>query len=363
MFCIIKMKMKMKNFCLLLFLIGFAVDVGASALSDARSYFEKGKRYFRQGDYKSASFQFEFASFHHSDGTVSADSVKIMSAISAFCKIHRDSGNVCYERRKYDEAYMHYALVARKNQFDSVCRQMMTTCEEKGRMMRVSTSAMVRMEPGFFMMGRNDGPDNEQPAHTVHLDAFYMDKYEVTNSQFASFLSRKGVYDVEQRLRIFIESPGCHIRYDATEDTYSVEDGYEDFPVLGVTWYGANDYAVWVGKSLPTEAQWEYAFGDAEASDGGYFHNVRSGKPNKFGICGMSDNGSEWVSDSYVGNAYLSSDTRNPEHHEVREYKTVRGGSSLDDDFNARTFRDYERPSFGGGGVGFRCVKNIVNVK
>ena len=356
--------MKMKNIYLLLFVLCFAIRLQADPMSNAtaRTYYEKGKQYFRAGDYKSAEFQFEYASFHD-DGSVSTDSVNMMRSMSIYCKIHKDSGDVCYDGRRYDEAYVHYSLVAQKNGSDADCREMMNICYDKWKMVRESHSGMVRMEPGFFVMGRNDGPDNEKPSHTVHLDSFFIDKYEVSNSQYVVFLNLKGLYDVESHIRICVDSPNCHIRYDAVANWYSVEPGYENYPVFGVTWYGANDYALWSGMSLPTEAQWEYAFGDSSDGDSNYYHNVRSGTPNSYGIYGMSDNGREWVSDSYSGVAYQYSDSRNPEHHEVREYKTVRGGASLDDDFNPKTFRDYERPGFGRGSIGFRCVKNIASVK
>ncbi|MBR4271375.1 MAG: SUMF1/EgtB/PvdO family nonheme iron enzyme [Bacteroidales bacterium] len=354
----------MKNVYVLLLGLSYALGLQAAPMLSARSYYEKGMHYFLIGDYKAAEFQFEYASFHDGDGSVSSDSVRIMRNLATYCKIHKDSGYVCYDGRRYDEAYVHYSLVSQKNGSDTDCREMMSICYDKCKMMSDSYSGMVRMEPGYFMMGRNDGPDNEKPSHAVRLDSFYIDKCEVSNAQYALFLNQKGVYDSENHIRICIDSPMCHIRYDAVANWYSAEAGYEDFPVLGVTWYGANDYAQWKGKSLPTEAQWEYAFGDSpQDGDGGYYHNVKSGKPNSYGIYGMTDNGREWVSDSYSGVAYQCSDTRNPEHHEVREYKTVRGGASLDDDFNPKTFRDYERPGFGRGSIGFRCVKNIASVK
>lgn len=352
--------MKMKNIYLLLVLVGISMTIEAAPKASARTYFEKGKQYFRASDYKAAAFQFEYASFHDGDGTVSADSVQIMHTLSVFCKTHKDSGDVCYDGRRYDEAYVHYALVSQKNRDDYECRDMMNICQDKSRVMRDSYSGMVRMEPGFFMMGRNDGPMNEQPSHTVRLDSFYIDKSEVSNSQYVIFLNLKGSKNLEGHSRICIGSPNCRIKYDEKSDWYSVEKGFEDYPAFGVTWYGANDYATWVGKSLPTEAQWEYAFGDAQETTGEYYHGVRNGTPNNFGIYGMTDNGREWVSDSYSGNAYQNSVARNPEHHEVREFKTVRGGTSMDEDFNPKTFRDYERPGFGRGSIGFRCVKNNV---
>jgi len=356
--------MKMKNVYVLL--VGFchAFGLQAAPVSNARTYYDKGMHYFRAGDYRAAEFQFEYASFHDGDGTVAPDSVKMMRSMSNFCKIHKDSGYVCYDGRRYDEAYVHYSLVSQQNSSDADCHEMMNICYDKWSMMRDSYSGMVRLEPGYFMMGRNDGPENEKPSHAVRLDSFYIDKYEVSNAQYAVFLNQKGLYDSEMHIRICIDSPTCHISYDAVSNWYSAEPGYENFPVFGVTWYGASDYAQWMGKTLPTEAQWEYAFGDTpEGDDGGYYHNVRSGSPNSYGIYGMTDNGREWVSDSYSGVAYQCSNTRNPEHHEVREYKAVRGGASLDDDFNPRTFRDYERPGFGRGSIGFRCVKNVAGVK
>jgi formylglycine-generating enzyme required for sulfatase activity len=354
--------MKMKNIYVLLLGLCFAYELQAAIVSSARTYFEKGKHYYRSGDYKAAEFQFEYASFHD-DGSVSSDSVNIMRSMSIYCKIHKDSGDVCYDDRRFDEAYIHYALVAQKNSEDHDCREMMRLCQDKSKLGRASNVGMVRIESGFFMMGRNDGPDNEKPSHTVHLDSFYIDKYEVSNSQYVVFLNAKGLYDAELHIRICVNGHNCRIRYDAVANWYSVEKGYEDYPVFGVTWYGANDYALWCGKTLPTEAQWEYAFGDSADSDSNYYHNVKSGKPNCYGIYGMCDNGREWVSDSYSGVAYQNSDTHNPEHHEVREYKTVRGGASLDDDYHPKTFRDYERPEFGRGSIGFRCVKNIASVK
>ena len=228
------------------------------------------------------------------------------------------------------------------------------------------------MEPGFFVMGRNDGPDNEKPSHTVHLDSFFIDKYEVSNSQYVVFLNLKGLYDVERHIRICVDSPNCHIRYNAVANWYSVEPGYENYPVFGVTWYGANDEDC---RTMVVKGCYEFSLRDAVNDTAiGHVNLLQNPQGQRRRLLRrpqvrrglralLARRSREWVSDSYSGVAYQYSDSRNPEHHEVREYKTVRGGASLDDDFNPKTFRDYERPGFGRGSIGFRCVKNIASVK
>lgn len=354
----IALYMKMKKIYLLLVVVGIFADLKAVPLWTARTYYEKGMDCYRACEYAAAAKQFECASFHDDDGTVSVDSIRIMKGLAIYCKQHRDSGDICYDNRMYGDAYQHYALVYQKNKLDLECRDLMKICRSKN--VKNPYAGMALMEQGYFNMGRNDGPANEQPCHMVHLESFYIDKNEVSNAEYAAFLNDNGRYDSEKHLRIRIGSANCHIRYDEDSDKYSAEPGFENYPVFGVTWYGAYDYALSVGKSLPTEAQWEYAFGDAEPS-GDFYHAVGDGMPNQFGIRGMADNGREWVADSYSESAYMCADSHNPEHHEVKDFKTVRGGSSLDDDFNPKTFRDYERPGFGRGSIGFRCVKNLVS--
>ncbi|MBQ1698537.1 MAG: SUMF1/EgtB/PvdO family nonheme iron enzyme [Bacteroidales bacterium] len=351
----------MKNICLLLIWVGLSVIGQAMPLWSAKDYYEKGIDRFRAGEYQKAADDFEYASFKWDDATVSIDSVKYMRQLAIDCKIHKDSGDVMYEHRLYVEAYKHYEFVCKHNLYDSQCREMMGVCMRKGN--KGAFANMVMMEPSHFKMGRNGGPANEQPCHVVHLTPYYIDKSEVSNAEFALFLNIKGIYSKDGNKRMDVFSPKSHIKYDKKTGWFSVEKGYDNYPVLGVTWYGAHDYALWVGKSLPTEAQWEYAFGDAKENDGDYYHNVGNGTPNKFGIYGMSDNGREWVEDWYSDTAYECSDLQNPEQHEILEYKSIRGGQSLDDDFNPATFRDYEPPTYSGGNIGFRCVKNITHNK
>ena len=99
---------------------------------------------------------------------------------------------------------------------------------------------MVFIASGPFTMGSNDGPPNERPEHTVTLDPYYIDMYEVTLSLYRKFL------EVEKH-----ESP------PTWDDEAAMTVG--DRPAIGMRWESAVAYCQWAGKRLPTEAEWEKA--------------------------------------------------------------------------------------------------------
>jgi formylglycine-generating enzyme required for sulfatase activity len=100
--------------------------------------------------------------------------------------------------------------------------------------------------------------EDETPCHTVYLDSFYMDKYEVTNAQYARFLNEYGKNtDAAGHTLLRIGDRFCLI--EKKWNAYRPKSGYDNHPVTTVSWYGAAAYAQFYGKRLPTEAQWEKA--------------------------------------------------------------------------------------------------------
>jgi formylglycine-generating enzyme required for sulfatase activity/cytochrome c-type biogenesis protein CcmH/NrfG len=229
---------------------------------------------------------------------------------------------------------------------------------------------------GFFNMGAdNRGPD-ERPAHKVFLDAFYIDRYEVTAREFAEFLNtvndNRGYY-MENKFGILERA-----------DAYRPRPGREKFPINNVSWFGAEAYCKWKKHRLPTEAEWEKA---ARGDDGRLFpwgnnppapalarfqqtwsdattHSILlpvdslpEGQ-SPFGVLHMAGNVKEWVDDWYDREYYSDKEhATNPKGPIGGEFKVLRGGSWHDlPGFLASPFRNYSPPDTLMDDYGFRCV-------
>ena len=187
---------------------------------------------------------------------------------------------------------------------------------------------MALIPAGEFRMGSNSGSPHEKPVHSVYVDAFYMDKYEVTNAQYAEFLNAKGKHTDGSITWYSIGLAYSRIEYVSGE--YRVKTGYANHPVTHVSWYGAIAYAKWKGKRLPTEAEWEkaargnlsglkYPWGNTiDSSKANYHHHVKDttvvGKytANGYGLYDMSGNVQEWCLDEYNAGFYAISPAHNP---------------------------------------------------
>ena len=249
---------------------------------------------------------------------------------------------------------------------------------------------MVLIPAGTFEMGSEDedAADGEQPVHTVHLDAFYMDIHEVTNAQFKAFVDANPQW---QRDNIEDKFHDGHYLYHWEGTNYPA--GKADYPVTRVSWYAAMAYAEWAGKRLPTEAEWEYAargglagkkypWGDTiSAVDANYDKNVDGTAPvgqyaaNGYGLYDMTGNVLEWCLDEYDDNFYFfSHNSRNPISSPrtvqwilenftsipASRWRVLRGGSWNSYAWEMHvTKRSLKSPTNESSGyVGFRCARS-----
>ena len=236
-------------------------------------------------------------------------------------------------------------------------------------------SVMVYVPAGEFIMGSGEA-DAERPVHTVYLDAFYIDRYEVTNAQFAQFLNERGNQEEGGVTWLDIENKDCLITQSGGQ--YQPKSGYEDPPVVTVSWYGARAYCQWAGKRLPTEAEWEkacrgtdgrtYPWGEGINCDhaqygicGGETVPVGS-KPkgvSPYGALDMAGNVEEWVADWYDSDYYSQSPERNPPGPNSGTFRVFRGGSWVLADWFARCARrSRDDPEDRWFLMGFRCARD-----
>ena len=253
---------------------------------------------------------------------------------------------------------------------------------------------MVLIPAGEFQMGSNDkdASDDEQPAHTVYLDAFYMDTNPVTNAEFKKFLNANPDWCKSPLFKMNISKAyhnGFYLQHWHKND-YPPDKA--DHPVVHVSWYAAMAYAEWVGKRLPTEAEWEkaarggkrdsiYPWGNAiEPQDANYDENMHGTTPignypaNDYGLYDMAGNVLEWCLDQYDRKYYHISPRENPISGESRDkilryYKEVstdrvfRGGSWLNAAANIRVAARYRyKPAFTSPLNGFRCVMDVSSL-
>lgn len=184
---------------------------------------------------------------------------------------------------------------------------------------------MVLIPAGEFQMGSNSGDFDESPVHPVYLDAFYMDRYEVTNAQYRLFVDANPQWQKERISRKYHD--GNYLK-DWNGNNYPSEKA--NHPVVHVNWYSAMAYAEWVGKRLPTEAEWEkaargglvgnqYPLGNLMDSNEANFNKnvggttrVGSYPPNDYGLYDMAGNAWEWCLDEYSTKFYANSPRMNP---------------------------------------------------
>ena len=307
----------------------------------------------------------------------------------------------------------------------------------------VKNKTMIWIPGGTFIMGSDTGPRDEVPPHAVAIDGFWMDKTEVTNAQFQEFVDASGYVTLAEKqpeLRSIqpgsplqqaaileeFSQPGsiCSLKLKSRDEIDPEKGAYSwwqyvpganwkhpegpdsnitdrmNHPVVHVSWLDVQAYCKWAGKTLPTEAQWEYAaragsqgnfypWGNDRNPDGKQLQNIYQGTfpiedtgedgfrttapvgtfpANTFGLHDMTGNVWEWCHDYYQPDYYFNSPQRNPpgpessfDPQEPGIIKRVqRGGSFMCSDQYCIGYRVSSRmkgeQDSGAFHTGFRCI-------
>jgi len=287
---------------------------------------------------------------------------------------------VTKSKNKLDD-YLYYLSEYPTGKYIKDARTIVEILEREKKYQSMAPPGFVYVDGGSFEMGSNKGSGDESPIHKVAIKSYYISKFEVTNADFAKFLNAYGSDIVKSG-----DNAGQDIVYPdewgvtKVNGKWMAQPGFDKFPAVYVSWFGANEYCKYYGYRLPTEAEWEFASRGGNKSKGykysggndpegvsWYYGNSSSTKPvgtrmpNELGIYDMTGNVWEWCWDWHEKNYYSNSPGDNPKGPASGNVKVLRGGSFFEITSKLRlTYRDFSYPMIGYHNYGFRCVKEIT---
>jgi serine/threonine-protein kinase len=275
-----------------------------------------------------------------------------------------------------------------------------------------SEDGMVYVAAGPFVFGSLDAAQlfakvgnaagDEHPVREIWLDAFWIERTEVTNAEFARFVAETRRVTIPEQTGVgwvwlptgWAQVPDADWRHPAGPGS-SIE-GRDDHPVVQVSWFDADAYCAWAGRRLPTDAEWEKAARGTDARafpwgsefdparlnycdrscpipsekrdpshDDGFAYTAPVGSfpqgASPYGALDMAGHAWEWTADWYHPDSYAFASPRNPRGAwpgRARE-RAMRGGSfAAERGYTRVTSRSYDPPDTSWFGVGFRCAKD-----
>ena len=239
-----------------------------------------------------------------------------------------------------------------------------------------SSKTMALISGGAFIMGSDNGLEDEKPQHTIFIKPFFLDILPVSNADFAKFLNQQGLQN--QRGEVFYDHEDSDARIHRRDSSWQADLAYGTHAVNEVSWVGARDYCIWLNKRLPTEAEWEKAARGVDARKYPWGNTAPNAKlalfgapynssapvdafpdgASPYGILDMAGNQWEWVSSIYQPYPYKADDGR--ENQNAGPIRSTRGGghdSNVNEISTTHRGRFLSRnPKAGHHNIGFRCA-------
>ena len=339
---------------------------------DKNAYSNLGNAYFRMGAYADV-----------------IEPLQKACALDPNCgKFHYYLGRAQFELDRLEEAKRAVKKALESDQAHHPTIKLLKKIEKRSdEIIKNDNPDMILIPAGEFQMGcgDRDAPSNEKPMHTVYLGDFYIDKYPVTNAQYKRFIDANPQWRKDHIPRKYHN--GGYLKDWKRNDYLS---GTANHPVVHVSWYAAMAYAQWIGKHLPTEAEWEkaargglvsqiYPWGNLiDSSKANYNKNVRRTTSvgdypaNNYGLYDMAGNVWEWCLDRYNEDFYVKSPRHNPVaggtlrytidlFRNIKSSRVLRGGSwSVEPQDVRSTARTWASPNNLSLDLGFRCVMSVI---